>query len=280
MSTAKTINKSWKANSQNSNFTLFHNCKFSSFSCKSRSESDPHVINVCPLSLKKSINYPSFFLSFAIYLTKGTTVHPESFPHWLGWWYSSGVVSDSSSLGSSSKVVVDVNPLLVFKASSVFRAWDRSHLSLLVRPRTGSWSGQGHRWALNDRCLQVGVCCEPSEHHPRLEPLQDARWRAVEVVACHLGMNCDRIPRESRFKVVYTDLNFLFLLIFKRFWGSLEAAADMLFLFKNYLVFNWRIIALQNFVVFCQISTWINHRYTYIPSLLNLPPMSLPMPPL
>ena len=30
------------------------------------------------------------------------------------------------------------------------------------------------------------------------------------------------------------------------------------------LFFNWRIIALQNFVVFCQISTWISHRYTYI----------------
>ena len=35
---------------------------------------------------------------------------------------------------------------------------------------------------------------------------------------------------------------------------------------KNfYLFFNLRIIALQNFVAFCQISTWISHRYTYIP---------------
>ena len=32
------------------------------------------------------------------------------------------------------------------------------------------------------------------------------------------------------------------------------------FLFKKiYLFFNWRIIALQNFVVFCQTSTWICH---------------------
>ena len=37
---------------------------------------------------------------------------------------------------------------------------------------------------------------------------------------------------------------------------------------------------LQNFVVFCQSSTWISHRYTYIPSLLNLSPISLPIPPL
>ena len=43
---------------------------------------------------------------------------------------------------------------------------------------------------------------------------------------------------------------------------------------SHYFFLNWRIIALQNFVVFCQTSTWISHRYTYIPSLLNLPPIS------
>ena len=40
------------------------------------------------------------------------------------------------------------------------------------------------------------------------------------------------------------------------------------------LFFYWWIIALQIFVVFCQTSTWISHRYTYIPYLLNLPPHS------
>ena len=43
--------------------------------------------------------------------------------------------------------------------------------------------------------------------------------------------------------------------------------------------FYWRIIASQNFAVFCQTSTWISHKYTYIPSLLNLPPISLPSHP-
>ena len=47
-----------------------------------------------------------------------------------------------------------------------------------------------------------------------------------------------------------------------------------------YLYFYWRIIALQNFVIFCQTSTWISHKYTYIPSLLNLPPISRSIPPL
>ena len=38
------------------------------------------------------------------------------------------------------------------------------------------------------------------------------------------------------------------------------------------LFFNWRIIALQNFVVFCQTSTWIRHRCTVCP--LPLEPTS------
>ena len=35
-------------------------------------------------------------------------------------------------------------------------------------------------------------------------------------------------------------------------------------IFKILFIFNWRIIDLQNFVVFCQASTWISHRYTYV----------------
>ena len=48
--------------------------------------------------------------------------------------------------------------------------------------------------------------------------------------------------------------------------------------FLIYLFFNWRIIALRNFV-FCQTSVWISHRYTYIPSLLNLPSIFLSISP-
>ena len=46
-------------------------------------------------------------------------------------------------------------------------------------------------------------------------------------------------------------------------------------IFKK-IIFYWRIIILHNFAVFCQTSTWISHRYTYIPSLLNLSPISHP----
>ena len=51
------------------------------------------------------------------------------------------------------------------------------------------------------------------------------------------------------------------------------------FIFNLY--FYWRIIALQNFVVFCQASAWIPAIGIHInPSLLNLPPISCPIPPL
>ena len=51
------------------------------------------------------------------------------------------------------------------------------------------------------------------------------------------------------------------------------------FFFKK-IFFYWRIIALQNFVVFCQTITWICHRYMYIPFILNFLPISLPILPL
>ena len=53
-----------------------------------------------------------------------------------------------------------------------------------------------------------------------------------------------------------------------------------IFFLKNVFIFNWRIIALQYCVGFCHPWTWINHRYTYIPTLLNLPITSHPIPPL
>ena len=46
--------------------------------------------------------------------------------------------------------------------------------------------------------------------------------------------------------------------------------------YKIYLFFNWRIIALWNFVDFCQTSTWIRHRYTYVlPSGTSFPQCNL-----
>ena len=38
-----------------------------------------------------------------------------------------------------------------------------------------------------------------------------------------------------------------------------------------FFIFNWSIIALQYCVGLCHTSTWISHRYTYVPSLFSLP---------
>ena len=45
-------------------------------------------------------------------------------------------------------------------------------------------------------------------------------------------------------------------------------------------IFNWRITDVQYCVGFCHTSTWISHRYTYVPSFLVLPPTVSPFPPL
>jgi len=37
-------------------------------------------------------------------------------------------------------------------------------------------------------------------------------------------------------------------------------------------IFNRSVVALHYCVDFCHISTWIGHRYTYVPSPLNIPP--------
>ena len=48
--------------------------------------------------------------------------------------------------------------------------------------------------------------------------------------------------------------------------------------FFSFIFFYWRTITLQYYNGFCHTSTWIGHRYTYVPSLLNSPPTSLPIP--
>ena len=48
-----------------------------------------------------------------------------------------------------------------------------------------------------------------------------------------------------------------------------------LFIYLKF-IFNWRIIALQSCVGFCRKIMWISHKYTHVPSILNLP--STPFP--
>ena len=60
------------------------------------------------------------------------------------------------------------------------------------------------------------------------------------------------------------------LLLFKMF-----CALAIIFKF----IFNWRIIALHSCVGFCHTTMWISHKYTYVPSLLIIPPSSHPILP-
>ena len=52
----------------------------------------------------------------------------------------------------------------------------------------------------------------------------------------------------------------------------------ILLLFHSLKKFNWRIIALQCYVGFCYTTVQIRYKYTYIPSLLSLPPNSTSHP--
>ena len=104
--------------------------------------------------------------------------------------------------------------------------------------------------------------------------------------------NSSLSPRSQRFVPMSFE-------VFGHDWSNLAAAAvasevynyciwilsivtllnSFTYLKYNLFIFHWRIIALQNFTGFCQTSTWIRHRYTYNPSLLNLLlPISLPIP--
>ena len=61
--------------------------------------------------------------------------------------------------------------------------------------------------------------------------------------------------------------------VWTSFLRSWVGGGWVLFLFFfSIFVFNWKIIALQYCVGFCHMSTWISHRYTYVPSLWECPP--------
>ena len=78
--------------------------------------------------------------------------------------------------------------------------------------------------------------------------------------------------------IVFTWLVLYMVLIYQwvRHWDKLVYILSLIP--TMYFFLNWRLIALQNFVVFCQTSTSISHRFTQGFFLPKLPPMSLPIP--
>ena len=61
-------------------------------------------------------------------------------------------------------------------------------------------------------------------------------------------------------------------LFFFTWWKNQYSLFLMILNSMLFIFFNWRIIALKYGVGFCRMSTWISHRYAYVPSLLNLTP--------
>ena len=62
-------------------------------------------------------------------------------------------------------------------------------------------------------------------------------------------------------------------------WRCFKNQQKLVSSFFNLFIFNWRIIALQYCVVFCQTSVWISHRYnTSLPSWNSHPLPSRPTP--
>ena len=76
-------------------------------------------------------------------------------------------------------------------------------------------------------------------------------------------------------QLFYHVLGFIFFIIhnLKKMCFHLFVLSSISFnlkkIFLMYLFFNWRIITLQNCVCFCQTSTRISQRYTYVPFLLH-----------
>ena len=112
-----------------------------------------------------------------------------------------------------------------------------------------------------------GPCHAPLGRYPKVGTVRGrgrARWDAC--AQAHSAPGCPpSLPSPNL--IVFLLKLFNFNKIKLGMWLCCHLIQLTLFFFIYFL--NWRIIALQNFVVFCRISTWISHRYTYVPSLLN-----------
>ena len=86
------------------------------------------------------------------------------------------------------------------------------------------------------------------------------------------------------FYIVYLEQGVsVFNKFFRWFWhrwfafGTREVGDTIWILNSVFFFFHKRITASQHCVDLCHTSTWISHRHTYVPSLLNPPPTSYPI---
>ena len=85
--------------------------------------------------------------------------------------------------------------------------------------------------------------------------------------ACNNNLYSYKELEEEHVLILVASSEFLDFIVFFSIYNTFSCL--------KFILFNWRIIALQCCVAFCHTSTWISQRYTQVPSLLNL----LPTPP-
>ena len=123
----------------------------------------------------------------------------------------------------------------------------------------GNWTGVS--------CIAGGFFTSWATREAQTVWVKECSLRPQVFVECVCVYVCVCFPRQSLHprntvgKILKKDFFSWFIFLF--------------FLFVCF-IFNWRIVALQHCVGFCQISSWISHRYTYVPSLLTIPPPPSP----
>ena len=90
-------------------------------------------------------------------------------------------------------------------------------------------------------------------------------------ISCLLKMSI----RYSRFNRYFNTRTENYFCILKIYYNVISMLNNNSKFFKFFKTCNWKIIALQYCVGFCQTSTWISQRDTYVPSLLHLHPTTL-----
>ena len=142
-------------------------------------------------------------------------------------------------------------------------------------PRQEYWSGFPFPSPVDlpDRGIELGSPALQADSLPAELPGKPklCEWRNVPsghkyllsvcVCVCVCFPRQSLHPRNTVGKILKKDFFSWFIFLF--------------FLFVCF-IFNWRIVALQHCVGFWQISSWISHRYTYVPSLLTIPPPPSP----
>ena len=134
-------------------------------------------------------------------------------------------------------------------------------------PGLGRPHGQGKGYALQSPCLESSMDC--ILHGLAKSP---TRWVTFTQAPSLWGAN-------SR---VSTNPSSLFLTYREMYSADYLTYLHTIYLFCCCFFFqfkfisNWRITGLKYCVGFSHLTTWISHRYTYAPSLLNLPSTSQP----